>query len=211
MTAAIFFDLDGTLITYPEDFRDLFEESVGAEVADEVFDAYVDRLFQSIENLEDSPYIKAFQEAEKISSVDFNPVKASERYIDIEIAATERNNQLFNLLKQLSRKHSIGILTNGEGPVQRRKLEKHGISKHVDEIIISNEIGARKPDAEIFQLAKKQLPSEKYIYIGDTFEEDIEPAKKQGFKTIYISGENEADLQAQNPEDLAETLNILLD
>ncbi|QKQ98665.1 HAD-IA family hydrolase [Candidatus Nanohaloarchaea archaeon] len=211
MSVAIFFDLDGTLITYPEDFRTLFEESIGSTVSDEVFDLYVDKLFQSIENLEDSPYQKAFREAEKVSDISFDADKAAEKYIEIELNATELNQNLYNLMKKLSEEHSVGILTNGEGRVQKKKVKKHEISDVADDIIISNEVGSRKPDQEIFQIAKDRLQADNYIYIGDTYEEDIEPAKEAGFKTIYISGENEADLQARNPNSLANLLNLLLD
>jgi len=211
MSVAIFFDLDGTLITYPEDFRTLFEESIGSEVSDEVFDLYVDKLFQSIENLEDSPYQKAFIEAEKAADIDFNAEKAAENYIEIELNATELNQDLYNLMKKFSKKHNVGILTNGEGNVQRKKIRRHGISEVADDIIISNEVGSRKPGQEIFQIAKDRITADNYIYIGDTYEEDIEPAKKTGFKTVYISGENEADLQARNPNSLAKLLNTLLD
>jgi putative hydrolase of the HAD superfamily len=77
-------------------------------------------------------------------------------------------------------------------------------------VLISNELGCRKPEKEIFEIAKDRLKSENYIYVGDTFDEDIKPARKTGFKTIYNNGETESDLEAENTENLAEVLKTIL-
>ena len=210
MSLAIYFDLDGTLISYPNNFRSLFDEALGFQVEDEVYDLYVDELFANLEEIVENPYFKAFNKINEEFDLGINPEEIAEEYISIELKATDLNEELFEFLKSLSKNHKVGILTNGASNVQIDKIRKHGISEFVDEIIISNDIGARKPDEEIFEIAKKKLNAENYVYIGDTFDEDIIPASNSGFKTIYISGEESADLQSHNPESFAQVINLFM-
>ncbi len=208
--AAIYFDLDGTLITYGKDFHDLFEAAMGFQVDKEVHEYRTEQLLGNIKEMKEKPYRNALEKVEEKYELGIDPEKAAERRIETELDSVQPHQELVNVLKKLSENHKIGILTNGVGEVQRKKIEKLGIEEHVDEIIISNPEGVRKPDPKIFQLAKERLNAENYIYIGDTYEEDILPAKEQGFKTIYVSGEKEADLQAQSPEKVAEILKLVI-
>jgi len=208
--AAIYFDLDGTLISYPEDFRSLFDQALGFQVRDEVYDLYVDELFSNLEAVVENPYFEAFNEINEEFELGIDPEEVAEEYISVELDATELNEELFEFLKFLSENHSVGILTNGATSVQTEKIEKHGLSKFVDEVIISNDVGVRKPDKKIFDLAKKKLDAENYVYIGDTFDEDIRPAAESGFQTVYISGEKSADIQSHDSDSFAELMNLFI-
>lgn len=208
--SVIYFDLDGTLITYGKDFHPLFEEALGFEVSKEVHDCWTEYLLSNIKDMKKEPYRDALEKVEQKFNLGIDPEKAAERRIETELESTEIHSEMKELMKKLSEKHKIGILTNGVEEVQRRKIEKFGLDEIVDEIIISNPEGVRKPDTEIFELAIDRLEGEEYIYIGDTFEEDVKPAQKVGFKTIYINGEREADLEATNSERLAEVLISIL-
>lgn len=208
--SVIYFDLDGTLITYSKDFHPLFEEAIGFGVSKEVHDYWTEHLLSSIKDMKKEPYRDALEKVENKFDLGIDPEEAAERRIETELESTEINSGMRKLMKKLSKKHKIGILTNGVKEVQKRKIEKFGLEDIVDEIIISNPEGVRKPDTEIFRLAKNRLKGENYIYIGDTFEEDVKPARKEGFKTIYINGEREADVEATNPEKLSELLISIL-
>lgn len=208
--SVIYFDLDGTLITYGKDFHPLFEEALGFEVSKEVHDYWTEHLLSNIKDMKKEPYRDALEKVEQKFDLGINPEKAAERRIETELDSTKIHSGMKELMEKLSEEHKIGILTNGVEEVQRRKIQKFGLDEIVDEIIISNPEGVRKPDSKIFELAKERLEGEKYLYIGDTFEEDVKPAKKAGFKTIYINGEREADLEATNSERLAEVLISIL-
>ncbi|MFB6180406.1 MAG: HAD family hydrolase [Candidatus Nanohalobium sp.] len=204
--SVIYFDLDGTLITYGKDFHPLLEDALGFEVSKEVHDYWTEHLLSNIRQIEEKPYLKALEKVEKKFELGIKPEEAAEDWIDTEVESTETHAGMKELMERLSEKHKIGILTNSVEDVQRRKIEKFGLDEIVDEVIISNPEGVRKPDEKIFELAKDRLKGDEYIYIGDSFEEDIVPAKQVGFKTVYINGEKEADMEAQSPEKLAETL-----
>lgn len=160
--------------------------------------------------MEENPYLKAFEAIKRKHDLDFDPEEAAEKYIEIEVSSTEIQEGMKDMIGKLSENHKIGIMTNGDEGVQRLKVKENNLDKFADEVMISNEFGVRKPDQEIFEIAKQRLPSHEYIYIGDTFDEDIKPAREKGFKTVYINGEREADLETQTPQTLARIFNTLL-
>jgi len=91
--------------------------------------------------------------------------------------------------------------------MQRRKLEEHGLDDLADAVVISNEVGVRKPNPQIFETAKERLPAESYLYVGDTFEEDIAPAREGGFETVYIGDDRpDAPVSARRTAALASLL-----
>lgn len=99
-----------------------------------------------------------------------------------------------SLLKKLVEEQiSVGIITNGKTEVQRKKISSIGIDGLVedDAIFISEECGTEKPDQKIFHIAKQALcpkNNEKPpLYIGDSWELDIEGGRKAGWDVIYLN------------------------
>jgi putative hydrolase of the HAD superfamily len=61
--------------------------------------------------------------------------------------------------------------------------------KYFAEIVISNDVGMKKPDKEIYLLAcnrMKILPSE-VVFVGDNYEIDIIGSINAGLKAIWIN------------------------
>jgi putative hydrolase of the HAD superfamily len=209
--AVIYFDLDGTLTYWDKEFSEMFEEGLGFEVDQEVHDYWTEQLLSNIRGLEKEPYRDAMEKVVERFDFGVDPEKAAERRKDIELESTEIHEGVKQLLQKLSEKHRIGVLTNGSEEVQKRKIKKFGLKSLVDEIIVSIPEGVRKPDKEIFEVAKDRLEGEEYIYIGDNLEGDIKPAKTAGFKTIYIRGEGESEFEAKSPSCLSEILVSILE
>ena len=90
-------------------------------------------------------------------------------------------------LKALSRKYKIGIIANQELGTKYR-LQQQGILQYIDLVIASAEEGIAKPDEKIFKIALQRAAckSGNAIMIGDRIDNDIIPAKKLGFHTIWI-------------------------
>jgi putative hydrolase of the HAD superfamily len=70
--------------------------------------------------------------------------------------------------------HRLGLITNGEGKLQRSKIQKLGLDPYFSEIIISRKVDCAKPDKAIFELAAKKagVPMEECIYVGDRLHTD---------------------------------------
>ena len=90
-------------------------------------------------------------------------------------------------LKILSQKYKIGIIANQELGTKDR-LQQQGILQYIDLVIASAEEGVAKPDEKIFKIALERAAckSDNAIMIGDRIDNDIIPAKKLGFHTIWI-------------------------
>jgi len=84
----------------------------------------------------------------------------------------------------------IGIITNGPGTHQRNKIKNLGLEKWLDPdlIIVSGEHKVDKPDLEIFKIAQKLSGRnpEELVFVGDNFNNDIIPAQKLGWHTVWI-------------------------
>jgi putative hydrolase of the HAD superfamily len=84
----------------------------------------------------------------------------------------------------------LGIISNGQTAVQNATLDVLHIRHLMQTIVISEDVGLRKPDAAIFHLALSQLnvSPEQALYIGDHPRADVEGARQAGLRTIWFSG-----------------------
>ena len=117
---------------------------------------------------------------------------SEDRLVDGFCSKTERTlrrNAL--LLARLKERYRLGVVSNFYGNVATL-CEEAGLSDHLEVILDSTCVGLSKPDPEIFRLALKQIkagPAE-VIFVGDSFERDIIPARNVGMKTIWLKGPN---------------------
>jgi putative hydrolase of the HAD superfamily len=86
-------------------------------------------------------------------------------------------------------KYKIGLVSNFALPIAVKKtLEKFDIAKYFDALIISGDIGWRKPSPRIFKKALQSLNAKasETVFIGDSPHHDIEGAKNSGMRTILV-------------------------
>jgi putative hydrolase of the HAD superfamily len=94
---------------------------------------------------------------------------------------------VIGLLKQLHRRFQLAIVSNFDGRL-RVILERLGISKYFGHIFVSSEIGADKPDPEIFRRALKVLhlqPGD-VLHVGDDPERDWHAAAIAGLSIFKL-------------------------
>jgi putative hydrolase of the HAD superfamily len=91
------------------------------------------------------------------------------------------------LLKLQTAGYEIGMITNGKTDFQKGTIHSLKIEPYFKDIIISDEIGIKKPDRRIFDASLKNLNVSKgdAIFIGDHPVDDIKAAKDVGLKTIW--------------------------
>lgn len=92
-----------------------------------------------------------------------------------------------DILKYLSEKYTLALLTNGHCLTQNIKLDRVGLREFFAAVIISEETGTAKPDPEIFRMmcGKIGIPAENCVYIGDSFENDIKGAASAGMRAVF--------------------------
>ncbi len=93
-------------------------------------------------------------------------------------------------LTTLSTHCDMAIITNGLARVQRPRFANSQIKQHFDALVISEELGVAKPDAEIFahtcELMGWAEPSS-VLMVGDNYRCDIQGAADFGMKTCWFN------------------------
>ena len=93
-------------------------------------------------------------------------------------------------LKSLSKKYRLFLVSNGTAKVQAGRLKSAGISPYFEEIFVSQELGANKPDPEYFRKVFARIPDfdkNKAIIVGDSLTSDILGGKNAGIATCWIN------------------------
>lgn len=103
----------------------------------------------------------------------------------------------YETLDYLSHKYQLGIITNA--PVSRRhyELKDFDLEKYFDPIIISHEVGVRKPNKAIYEVALKKaglsIGMAKSAAFIDNTPDNLVTARTLGFGEVilYNSGKNQ--------------------
>lgn len=80
------------------------------------------------------------------------------------------------------------VISNGEAAVQRPKIETLGLMPFLEFSMISSEVGFRKPDREIFELAASMLGlrTEQCMFVGDNPVADVAGAENAGMHAVFF-------------------------
>ncbi len=95
-----------------------------------------------------------------------------------------------SMLVTLKKKYRLGLLTNfTHGPAARDILDYIGITPFFSTILISGELGYRKPHPSVFLKLVEQLGVEtsQILYVGDDPEPDIEGARAVGLQPVWTT------------------------
>lgn len=101
------------------------------------------------------------------------------------------------VIETLSKNFKLGVISNGVPDVQYQKLETLGIRQFFDCIILSEEIGIRKPDPRIFWKATELLKIEQNVclYVGNSFKDDVIGAKNAGMLSCWFNSNGLSPLE----------------
>jgi len=94
-------------------------------------------------------------------------------------------------LETLHGVYKLAVISNSMSNLPRIFLEEYNLIKYFNVVIISGEVGVRKPNSEIFKLALRNLNVKPWeaVHIGDSLKEDIFGAKRVGMRAIWIKSE----------------------
>lgn len=124
-----------------------------------------------------------------IGEKNINPNAFSVAFLQNLVKASEMYEGVQELLDSLKGKYKMSIVTNGLKEVQRPRLEKLEMTHYFDSIIVSDEIGFKKPQGEYFDYVYQSIsnpPSKSEILIiGDSLNSDIRGGRDFGIKTCW--------------------------
>jgi putative hydrolase of the HAD superfamily len=94
------------------------------------------------------------------------------------------------------------IITDGIPIKQYEKILRLGIDDLIDLVVISDEIGIRKPNPKLFSycLNKFKVKGHETIYVGDNIYKDIIPAKFNKIHSVYIHRGGKYDINITGEE-----------
>ncbi|MUT65192.1 HAD family hydrolase [Paenibacillus sp. NEAU-GSW1] len=90
--------------------------------------------------------------------------------------------------------YKLGIISNGIGFAQRKRLDTGNISDRFHSIVVSDEAGVRKPRKEIFDISlhELQLDRNEVMFIGDSLTDDYYGSINAGIDFCFYNRGNVA-------------------
>ena len=116
-------------------------------------------------------------------------VGATMAFADEFMRYVSLDEDALDVLEKLHGKYKLGLVSNFAIPECGWKLlDKFGLKRFFDVIVISGEVNQRKPSSEIFQRALKALgvKASRAVFVGDMLDLDVMGPKKVGMKTVFI-------------------------
>jgi putative hydrolase of the HAD superfamily len=106
----------------------------------------------------------------------------------------------------------LGLLSNFDARLYD-VLEGLRLRAYFDAIYISTEVGAAKPDAEIFRAALRdqQLAPAVALHVGDRWQEDVAGARAAGWRAVWLNRQHAPPSGADVPQlaDLRQIIELL--
>ncbi len=93
-------------------------------------------------------------------------------------------------LRALHGRIGLAVITNGLQEVQRPRLERSTIGGYFDAVIVSEEVGAAKPDPAIFDVALARMgrpAREQVLMVGDSLTSDVAGANRSGIDACWYN------------------------
>jgi putative hydrolase of the HAD superfamily len=213
---AIFFDLDNTLISRDQSFREIlplwFARTL-PNLPETEYEIHIERImlhdksgFSNRGNF--GSWIRSFY---KITDLTEQEILAG--FSESIAGNINRNDLVIDLLHAIKREYVIGVISNGSSKTQRSKLHNAGLYNVFDEdkIYIEGETGFGKPNPSMFAIPIRdhQIPPDQILFIGDHPVDDVYGASLAGLKTCWVRrGQPSSDLVV-NPNLIIETVDDL--
>jgi putative hydrolase of the HAD superfamily len=123
----------------------------------------------------------------------FDPTLAeqlTQTHMDQIVSQTHYLPHHVDVLRELREAVQIGICSNfSHAPTGLRILELAGLAPHCDAVVISEEVGVRKPRPEIFQalLERLDVAPHEALHVGDRLDADVRGAAEIGAIPVWIT------------------------
>lgn len=209
---AIIFDLDGTLCEYQIDsfaaFLKAFEVAHAVEALEEHADIFDAENYKAqlkaiwresktrVEAGEANPFpygASVENVARLLAQAGIGDEQLSQRiqdaYLDTMLAHLCLRDGAKSVVNALEKQYQLGLLTNGPSQLQWGKIKRLNIRAWFDGIVVSDDIGIRKPDARIFRVLLEQMDvlPQQAVYVGDTLEYDVQGANNAALTSVWLN------------------------
>lgn len=214
----LLFDLDGTLLDYVAAEAAALEATLLAAGLDPLEDVTRDyrrinaRHWEALERGETTQARLRLARWEELLSlhgfVDTDPSEVADAYVRHLAAGSQLLSDADDVLRDLARDHELALITNGIADVQRPRVSAAGLADHARVLVVSDEVGAAKPDAAIFDAAFDAMgrpDRDEVLMIGDSLTSDVAGGHAYGLDTVWF---NPAGDRAARPAGIDPTWEI---
>ncbi len=199
--AAVFFDLDGTLIDHSAAARaaaGAFYEAIQNRTVEESAEAFA-MAWRQVQERHYRRYLRGeitFSEQRRARIRALVEDLSSDAEADELFAAylqhyEDRWAVFDDVIPCLDHIEcdSLGVITNGDPEQQRKKLVRTGLLHRFETVVCSGAVGYSKPDARIFRHACRAIGAEpgRAIHIGDSFESDYTGSRGAGLHGVLLT------------------------
>jgi putative hydrolase of the HAD superfamily len=200
----VFFDLFGTLFIYGDmkkawdNWLHHFHASMrdcGLPLSIDEFSVECDKFFGKAEPTLEETDMTVFEKRIKALSVDLNMTISKNDISSIADLIAGKWQEEIHLdpdaiptIRHLKKEKTIGLVSNFDHPPHvQRCLLQYDMHQLFDTIVISGEVGVKKPNPRIFDraLVETRMCANEVAYVGDT-EEDVLAAKAAAMKPVLI-------------------------
>jgi HAD superfamily hydrolase (TIGR01549 family) len=211
--AGVLFDLGGTLDGDGEHWLNRFELLYREHLPQVAFPALKAAFYEAEAACLTEPQVAsldlagliAFHVSRQLNTLKIESPEAQAALSRAFLASCRQSLQRnAGLLARLARRYRLGVITNFYGNAARL-LAEEGLGPPLTTVVDSAIAGVNKPDPAIFHLALQDLglPPERVVYVGDSYGQDIRPAKQVGLIVVWLR--NDA-MSAPLPLDFDPTL-----
>lgn len=219
----IIFDADETLFDFKKSEREAFKSSM-LELGLNYDENYHLKIYHEINSaiwkeLEEGKItqkelrVERFVRLSHKLNIDFNATELANRYVYHLSQSSFLFDESVDILEHLYKDYKLLIITNGITNVQNQRIRKSVIGKYFENIIISEEAGASKPDPTIFQYALSKInysSKDKILMVGDSLSSDIKGGINYGIDTCWFNPYKIKNESSLSPTYEIETLKELL-
>ncbi len=203
--AAVFFDLDGTLVSERSGVREartaVGERLIALGLYSKPATAFADTIEMVIGGImEDNDWqwplwlhaeewMKRSLAVEQITVSEDEFAELGRVYRDERSDRAEAIQGWREALAAARRHGPIGLITNfNDGPMQRQKIRGAGLEGQFDGVYISGEVGVWKPEPGIFEHAARDLGVDpgQCVHIGNNIQSDVEGALSAGMSAVLV-------------------------
>ncbi|MBK8120028.1 MAG: HAD family hydrolase [Sulfuritalea sp.] len=137
---------------------------------------------------------------------------------EVHRAASRQRFQLYpgveETIQELHTYYALSIVSDAQSAYALPELNAVGLSGYFDPIIVSGDLGYRKPDQRLFEaaLSAMKLEPAEVLFVGNDLYRDIHGPQKLGIKTVlFKSGEVTEDKEHATPDYIIYHFSQLLD
>lgn len=195
----LLFDLDHTLFDSDASEAAAYAHTmaaVGLDDAETHFDRYVDinrEMWAAVERGDMQPTdvrVRRFERFTAEIRVAADPEEMAAAFVWGLGAFGELYAGALDVLGTLAGQASLAMVTNGLSEVQRARIDRLGLDRFFDAVVISSEVGVTKPRADIFDIAFEHLgrpPKGAAVMIGDSLSSDMRGGAGYGIATCWYN------------------------